>query len=73
MDNWKYTKEETRKFYDMFVEWVKIMDKKVQGGGWYDAFGDLYMSLIVGKKHQQNCGQFFTPKRVLLGMSPKNG
>lgn len=69
MDNWKYTKEETRKFYDIFVEWVKIMDKKVQGEGWYDAFGNLYMSLIVGKKHQQNCGQFFTPSCICEFMS----
>lgn len=64
IENWKYTKEQTKCFFEMFQEWVQVMYKKTVTGGWYDAFGDLYMNLFVGKQHQQNNGQFFTPYHI---------
>lgn len=32
--------------------------------GWYDAFGELYMSCIAGNARKQSNGQFFTPAHI---------
>lgn len=72
LQSWKYKKEETAIFYDMYVEWVRIMDRESNIHGWYDAFGDLYMSCVAGKSRQRGTGQFFTPSHICDLMSALN-
>lgn len=64
LDTWKYKKEQTAVFYEMYRQWVFIMEKQIKIHGWYDAFGDLYMSLITSKSGQSAKGQFFTPDHI---------
>lgn len=72
LDTWKYKKEHTILFYQMYTEWLRIMAKESNILGWYDAFGDLYMSCVVGKSKQQGTGQFFTPSGICNLMSELN-
>lgn len=46
------------------TEWVLIMKRQVCLSGWYDAFGELYMSCIAGNARKQSNGQFFTPAHI---------
>lgn len=40
------------------------MKRQVCLSGWYDAFGELYMSCIAGNARKQSNGQFFTPAHI---------
>lgn len=55
---WTYTQEQNVKFYEMMAEYIRIMDEELKHKEWFDAWGDLFMSLTAkgGAK-----GQFFTP------------
>lgn len=64
IENWNYKKEDNAVFFKMMQEWILIMQKQIARRGWYDAFGELYISLIVSKKRQQYSGQFFTPSWI---------
>lgn len=68
LSDWRYNKEQNKAFYQMFVEWIQIMDKQVKIHGWYDAFGDLFMAL-TSQRGQQQKGQFFTPTNITKLMS----
>lgn len=77
LSDWRYTKEQNRAFYDMYVAWIQIMQKQIARQGYYDAFGDLYMAL-TSKRGQQQSGQFFTPtnisdmcQKMLMGIEKK--
>ena len=63
LQDWRYTKEQNRAFYDMYAAWVQVMHSQIARYGYYDAFGDLYMAL-TSKRGQQQSGQFFTPNDV---------
>lgn len=63
LEHWKYTPEQTRKFHEMMVEYFRIMQHQTAVTGWYDAFGELFMSLISTSSAQYR-GQFFTPPSV---------
>ncbi|MCB6585463.1 N-6 DNA methylase, partial [Streptococcus gordonii] len=39
------------------------MQRELQSGGWFDAFGDLFMA-ISSKSGRQVNGQFFTPPDI---------
>lgn len=60
---WKYTKEQNVLFFHLLQEWLKVMDVMINRRGWYDAFGDFFMS-NVGRTSQQYKGQFFTPHTI---------
>lgn len=60
---WKYTKEQNALFYGLMVEWLRVLQRMIDSRGWYDAFGDFFMS-NVGKTSQQYKGQFFTPHTI---------
>lgn len=64
LDSWKYNKEQTSVFWNMFQEWIRIMDRQIALHEWYDAFGDLYMACVASKMRQQGTGQFFTPAGI---------
>lgn len=64
LKSWRYSKEQNRTFYEMFRCWVGIMNANVDKLGWYDALGDLYMSLVVSRSGQKSSGQFFTPNNI---------
>ena len=61
--HWQYTKEQNRLFYLLMVEWLNVMHRMIDARGWYDAFGDFFMS-NVGRTSQQYKGQFFTPHTI---------
>ena len=42
LTDWRYNKEQTKVFYDMFATWIQIMSQQIERHGWYDAFGDLF-------------------------------
>lgn len=60
---WHYTQEQTQWFYNMYYVWVSIMDKNIHDKEWFDAFGDIYMSIVSASGRNYN-GQFFTPTYV---------
>ncbi|MFV0587543.1 N-6 DNA methylase [Bacteroides reticulotermitis] len=64
LTSWRYTQEQNKVFYRMYVEWIGVMDKMTTIKGWYDAFGELYMSLIVSPSQASQTGQFFTPHTI---------
>lgn len=72
LESWKYKTEQTAVFWDMFREWIKIMDKQISCNEWYDAFGDLYMTCVASKMKQQGTGQFFTPEGLCDMMAEIN-
>lgn len=57
---WKYSQEQNQLFFQLMVEWLNVMRHMIDARGWYDAFGDFFMS-NVGRTSQQYKGQFFTP------------
>lgn len=63
LSGWRYTSGQNKSFYEMYVAWVRIMDKQIKIQGWYDAFGDLFMAL-TSQRGQQERGQFFTPDEI---------
>lgn len=69
LTDWRYTKEQNLVFYQMYSVWIQIMAKRIEFDGWYDVFGELYMTLIVSPSHAQSTGQFFTPSHVYDLMS----
>ena len=56
LSDWRYNKEQTKVFYDMFATWIQIMSQQIKRHGWYDAFGDLFMAL-TSQSGQQQKGQ----------------
>ena len=42
----------------MLTGWIRLMQRELQSGGWFDAFGDLFMA-ISSKSGRQVNGQFF--------------
>ncbi len=68
LSDWRYNKEQTKVFYDMFATWIQIMSQQIERHGWYDAFGDLFMAL-TSQSGQQQKGQFFTPMHITDLMS----
>ena len=63
LSDWRYNKEQTKVFYDMFATWIQIMSQQIKRHGWYDAFGDLFMALNPQRELQRQ-GQFLTPTDV---------
>lgn len=58
VEGWQYKGEDNMAFWDMMAEYFCIMQKGLVHHEWYDAWGDIFMSLTTqgGGK-----GQFFTP------------
>ena len=46
-----------------YTGWIRLMQRELQSGGWFDAFGDLFMA-ISSKIGRQVNGQFFTPPDI---------
>ncbi len=57
--DWKYKRQQNRHFMEMLTGWIRLMQRELQSGGWFDAFGDLFMA-ISSKIGRQVNGQFFT-------------
>ena len=60
---WKYSQEQNQLFFQLMREWLNVMQRMIDARGWYDAFGDFFMS-NVGRTSQQYKGQFFTPHTI---------
>ena len=63
---WKYGKEDNAEFYNMMTTYFQIVERKLAVNFWFDAWGDLFMSLIT---KGGNKGQFFTPPSLCNIMS----
>ncbi len=61
IENWRFKMGEGAAFREMFCCLCEILSDEIEHHGWYDAFGDLFMSL-----HQSGNGkgQFFTPECI---------
>ena len=59
---------------EMLTGWIRLMQRELQSGGWFDAFGDLFMA-ISSKSGRQVNGQFFTPPDIcdLIGLMYRFG
>lgn len=66
LKNWEYKKEDNEKFYEMMALYFQLMSEKLTTELWFDAWGDLFMSLIT---KGGNKGQFFTPANICNLMS----
>lgn len=72
IDGWSYNAKETECFADMTQEYFRLMSEQLKTKSWYDAWGDLFMSLQTGGGGR---GQFFTPDdicEVMAEISLKN-
>lgn len=58
---WKYTKEQNKEFHAMMCEYLSVMQRELERHEWYDAWGDLFMSLTPAGGSR---GQFFTPPDI---------
>ena len=61
--DWKYKRQQNRHFMEMLVGWIRLMQRELQSGEWFDSFGDLFMA-ISSKSGRQVNGQFFTPPHI---------
>ena len=37
--DWKYKRQQNRHFMEMLTGWIRLMQRELQSGGWFDAFG----------------------------------
>lgn len=58
VEGWNFDKEQNADFYEMMKETFCVYAREIPKHGWFDPFGDLYMSL---HSHGNYRGQFFTP------------
>ena len=58
---WSYKKEQNEKFHAMMMQYLDVMQKELNRHEWYDAWGDLFMSLTPKGGAR---GQFFTPADI---------
>lgn len=58
IEGWSYSKDDNAKFFEMMREYFNALDRHISHCLWYDAWGDMFMSLIT---KGGNKGQFFTP------------
>lgn len=61
---WSYTAEESKEMFDLYRTLVVDIKPLIDRNGWFDAFGEIYEDLVVGKFHRDNSGQFFTPPSI---------
>jgi type I restriction enzyme M protein len=66
VSGWRHSKEENLMFYDMMICYFELMEKQLGKLGWFDAFGDLIMSM---RKKGGGFEQYFTPTDVCNLMS----
>ena len=58
LENWKFGKEETVMFYQMYAEWVQIMNVQVDALGWYDVWGSCICLVWPGIHENEATGSF---------------
>jgi type I restriction enzyme M protein len=61
---WRYKKEQNIVFWKVLCHWILIMKRQIAIQGWYDVFGDLYMSIVGSNSRTRSLGQNFTPAEV---------
>ena len=52
--DWKYKRQQNRHFMEMLTGWIRLMQRELQSGGWFDAFGDLFMAISSKSGRQVN-------------------
>jgi len=68
-DTWRYTQEQNKEFYRMMQQYLRLMNGELAHREWYDAWGDLFMSLTAKGGSR---GQFFTPADLCILMADSN-
>lgn len=66
IDGWRHTQEENEEFYNMMLCYFRTMDKALSSMSWFDAWGDLIMSL---RNKGGGFEQYFTPAGVCEAMA----
>lgn len=61
LKEWRYKKEQSAEFYEMMSTYFSLLEDAVEKYGWYDAWGDLFMSMHPNGGDR---GQFFTPDDI---------
>lgn len=61
---WRYKKEHNIVFWKVLCHWMQIMKRQIATQGWYDVFGDLYMSIVGSSSRTKSLGQNFTPDEI---------
>lgn len=64
---WTYSEMQTRSLSDIAHSYFLLMQEKLSGEPWYDAWGDLFMELVGHFAGYR--GQFFTPGALTDPMS----
>ena len=59
IEGWSHTEEENIAIRELMMEYVKEMGELLTSEDWFDAWGDLFMSMASGTTSLK--GQFFTP------------
>lgn len=74
-DGWSYNEEQNKHFMEMTKDVVVAVEKGIEKNGWYDIFGDIFMTYMAEKGR---LGQCFTPEgvsnlcaQILYGKSDK--
>lgn len=58
---WKHDREANKEFHMMMTNYFLLMDEATRHHSWFDAWGDLFMSLTPKGGLR---GQFFTPSNI---------
>lgn len=64
LEHWRYEKEHNKVFYQMYCEWVLIMEKQIKKYEWFDALGEIFMSVVISTNEAQRLQQYFTPAPI---------
>ena len=62
--HWKYTKEQNKEIFNLMKMWFQLMNETTKTKEWFDAWGNLYESIIASKGRRDNAAQFFTPSHL---------
>lgn len=66
LTSWRHKGNDERNlaFDRMYHTWIDIISRNIVRRGWYDAFGILYMTLVISPAQAEQTGQFYTPADV---------
>lgn len=62
--NKSYSKDEMKVFWDMYCEYIAVINKKLEEVEWFDFVGTYYEPCISTPYQREKAGQFFTPPDI---------
>ena len=61
IEGWSHSEDENKMFYNIMINYFSLIDERLSDGGWYDAFGDIIMSI---RANGGGFEQYFTPPSI---------